>query len=97
MILHAVQTAFDTQVLQSSLLRSSRDSIVCSGSGSSDSAQATLNLFKKMQLHCNFLKDLDSLGDMNNSEKLREVIQNEAYIFAISSEKAKEELKQAKS
>ena len=40
-----------------------------------------------MQLHCDVLQDLDSLGDMNNAGKLREVIQNEAYVLAITVER----------
>ena len=53
-----------------------------------------------MKTHCNFLTDLDSLGDMNNAKKLREVIQNEAYILAITAEKNRnleQELRNVKS
>ena len=64
------------------------------------STNSTIELFRKMRLHCNFLNDLDSLGDMNNAKKLREVIQNEAYILAITAEKNRnleQELKKVKS
>ena len=53
-----------------------------------------------MRAHCNFLTDLDSLGDMNNTTKLRDVIQNQAYILAITAEKNRnleQELRSVKS
>lgn len=53
-----------------------------------------------MRTHCNFLSDLDSLGDMNNAKKLREVLQNQSYILAITAEKHRNlemELKDVKS
>ena len=46
-----------------------------------------METFRKMQLHCDVLADLDSLGDMNNAAKLREVIQNEAYVLAMTVER----------
>lgn len=46
-----------------------------------------IETFRKMQLHCNVLEDLDPIGDMNNASKLREVLRNEAYILAITAEK----------
>ena len=32
-----------------------------------------------MQAHCNFIEEMDSISDMNNLEKLRDLVQNEAY------------------
>ena len=68
--------------------------------GDQSTPNSTIELFRKMQTHCNFLSDLDSLGDMNNANKLREVIQNEAYILAITAEKNRnleQELRNVKS
>ena len=57
-----------------------------SGSGN-DEISSAIELFRKMQTHCNFLEGMDSLGDLNNAEKLRELLKNEAYILAITAEK----------
>ena len=38
-------------------------------------------------MHSEFTQDLDSLVDMNNAEKLRDVVQNEAYVLALTAER----------
>ena len=49
-----------------------------------------------MQAHCNFIEEMDSISDMNNLEKLRDLVQNEAYILAITAEKNKNLTKELK-
>ena len=84
MILDVVQKSYQTQVMQNELLRSTHDSVMVGGNTNGDHPEAMIELFYKMRTHCSFLTDLDSLSDMNNAEKLRDVIQNEAYILAIT-------------
>ena len=96
MILDIVKKTYATEVLQNELLASARDSVML---GNNNNPNSTIELFRKMQTHCNFLSDFDSIGDMNNANKLREVIQNEAYILAIMAEKNRnleQELKKCK-
>ena len=57
------------------------------GGGDQSETTKALELFRKMRTHCDFLSELDSLGDMNNAGKLREVIKNEAYVLAIQVQK----------
>lgn len=55
-------------------------------------------MFQKMRYHCDFMEDIDSLEGMNNVNKLRDVIKNEAYILAMTVEQKKaltEQLKNA--
>ena len=97
MILEAVDRAYSLDVIQNDLLASSHSSVIV---GSNSNPNQIVQLFRKMQTHCDFLKEMDSLADMNNQQKLRELIQNEAYILAIMAEKNKsliKELKKAKS
>ena len=70
--------------MMNELVKPTHDSVMVGGNANGDHPEAMLELFYKMRTHCNFLADLDSLSDMNNAEKLRDVIQNEAYILAIT-------------
>ena len=85
MILDVVQKSYQSQVMQNELVKQTHDSVMVGG----NNPEAMLELFHKMRTHCDFLTDLDSLSDMNNAEKLRDVIQNEAYILAITAQKNK--------
>ena len=99
MILDIVKESYRLKVRQNELLASNHESVMLNGSANG-ALDATVELFRKMKTHCNFLTDLDSLGDMNNAKKLREVIQNEAYILAITAEKNRnleQELRNVKS
>ena len=73
MILDIVKQSYATEVIQNELLVRSHDSVMLGGSSKSP-ADSAIELFQKMRKHCNFLSDLDSLGDMNNAQKLRDVI-----------------------
>ena len=47
--------------------------------------------FRKLQKHADFLSHMDQdLGDMNNPERLRDLIKNEAYILAITVDRNKD-------
>ena len=61
------------------------DMAVLSGSAN-DEFYAAIELFRKMQKHCNFIDDME-LEDMNDAVKLREVIQNLSYLLAITAQK----------
>eukprot|EP00354_Favella_ehrenbergii_P001043 CAMPEP_0170471260 /NCGR_PEP_ID=MMETSP0123-20130129/13518_1 /TAXON_ID=182087 /ORGANISM="Favella ehrenbergii, Strain Fehren 1" /LENGTH=58 /DNA_ID=CAMNT_0010738807 /DNA_START=837 /DNA_END=1013 /DNA_ORIENTATION=- len=56
--------------------------VLLSGSGG-DESYAAIELFRKMQKHCNFLADM-GLDDMSDIDKLREVIQNLSHVLAIT-------------
>jgi len=89
MLLGAIKSAYARELAEKELLRpahASHNSVVPSGAAMDD-VSALVSQLRKMQVHCNFLTDLDSIGDMNDPKKLREVIQNEAYILAILAEK----------
>ena len=51
-----------------------------------DEFYAAIELFRKMQKHCNFIKDMEP-EQLNDVTKLREVIQNLSYVIAITSQK----------
>lgn len=70
MLLDVVERAYATEVLQNDLMNTQQNVIV---SGNSK-AKTAIELFRKMRTHCNFLDDLDSLGDMNNAKRLRDLI-----------------------
>jgi len=70
MLLDVVERAYATEVLQNDLMNTQQNGIV---SGNSK-AKTAIELFRKMRTHCNFLDDLDSLGDMNNAKRLRDLI-----------------------
>ena len=84
MILDVVKKSYESRVMQNELVKSTHDSVMIGGNSNGDHPEAMLELFHKMRTHCDFLTDLDSLGDMTNAEKLRDVLQNEAYILAIT-------------
>ena len=51
-----------------------------------DEFYAAIELFRKMQKHCDFIKDMEP-EQLNDVTKLREVIQNLSYVIAITSQK----------
>jgi len=57
--------------MQSELLSGLNNSVTV---GNNSDANRAIELFQKMRTHCNFLEDFDSLGDMNNTQRLRELI-----------------------
>ena len=71
MLLDVVQRAYATEVLQSDLINTNQSEAIVS---SNIKAKTAIELFRKMRTHCNFLEDLDSLGDMNNAKRLRDLI-----------------------
>ena len=75
MILDIVQRAYRVNVAQKEVFETEHDNFV-NASTLNTAQDPSIELFRKMRIHCNFLSDLDSLSDMNKPEKLREVIQN---------------------
>ena len=73
-ILDIVKKSYQIQVMQNELIKPTHDSVMGDGNTNGDHPKAMLELFYKMRTHCDFLADLDSLSDMNNAEKLRDVI-----------------------
>jgi len=73
MILDIVKESYRTKVRQNELLASNHDSVMYNAASSSNK-NSTIELFRKMRIHCNFLTELSSLGDMNNATKLRDVL-----------------------
>lgn len=71
MLLDVVQRAYATEVLQSDLMNTYQSEAIVS---KNIKAKTAIELFRKMRTHCNFLEDLDSLGDMNNAKRLRDLI-----------------------
>lgn len=83
-LLETIRKKYELDVSRTELLKQSHDSVVV-GMGANN-PEKVVQHFRKVQKHCDMLAGLDSIGDMNKADKLRQVIQNEAYVLAIVSE-----------